>query len=359
VGGGLAGLVAAWEIARRGARVVLLESSRRLGGQIFTQRERGFVIEHGGEGYSSASRAVADLVTALGLTHRTVKQRVLGAYQWSGSELRLLAGGQAASLVGIQASGGDLGCGLVSLAGGMGELVDCLARELAAKGEIRTGSAVRRIKPARGGLVLQLRGASSLVVDRAIAAVPPQALESMVPDSLDAALSALSALPVFSSVSISLAYPSDRVAHPLDAAGMVPGGAPRSGPGFKACVFASSKFRNRSPEGWVLLRVFFRPGSDYPLDAPDRWWVERAEEAVSRPLGIRGPAAFHWVARWERALPLWDQRRSEAVRRLRSLAGRHLGLELVGSHYRRSGIAGAVRSGLEAARRIAPRPQNA
>ncbi len=359
VGGGLAGLVAARELSLRGCRVIVLESSPRLGGQIFTQHHRGFVVEHGAEGYSSGSQVVTDLVASLGLADRTVRQTLFDAYQLGSSKAERLSGSQAASLLGIQASSRGAGRGVVSFKDGMGEVVDCLAREVAAKGEIRTAVAVSRIERASSGVRLRLADGSSLLVDRAVAAVPPEALEATLPEELKEAVKSFWTMPVFSSVSVSLAYPADRVAHPLDAAGMVPAGAARSGPGFKACVFSSSKFPGRSPEGWVLLRVFFRPGGDYPLEAPDRWWVERAEEAISEPLGIRGNAGLFWVARWERALPWWDERRLEAVRRLRRAITRNLSLELAGSHYRKSGIAGAIRSGIEAARRVAPRPDTA
>ncbi|GIW52970.1 MAG: hypothetical protein KatS3mg081_2325 [Gemmatimonadales bacterium] len=356
IGGGLAGLTAAREIARRGFRVILLESSPRLGGQIFTQHHQDFLLEHGAEGYSAASRVMARLVAELGLTDRTVKQAVKKAYLLSGSKLEPLAGRRAASLVGIQTSGRSQGSGLVSMAAGMKELVDRLAREVRAQGEIRTGAAVAGLEPVSGKLRLRLTDGASLLVNRSIAAVPPQALATMLPDELRGEVQDLCAMPAFSSVSVSLAYPRDQVAHPLDAAGMVPAAGPRSGPGFKACVFSSSKFPGRSPRGWVLLRVFFRPGGEYPFGAPDPWWVERAEEVVSEPLGIRARAWLSWVARWEGVLPLWDERRVRAVRRLRRIVAENLPLELAGSHYLRSGIPGAVRSGIEAARRVAPRP---
>lgn len=357
VGAGLAGLVAAREISRRGHRVIVLESSQRLGGQIFTQHHQGFVIEHGAEGYSPGSRVVTGLLASLGLTDRTVKQVLFDAYRLEGSDLRRLSGGEAASLLGIQASTRASERGVVSLKEGMGEVIHRLAREVAARGEIRTGAAVKRIERASKGIALHLADGSLLLAGRAVAAVPPEALEAILPDELRGAARSLVAMPAFSSVSVSLAYPADRVTHPLDAAGMVAADGLRSGPGFKACVFSSSKFPGRAPEGWVLLRVFFRPGGEYPPGAPDGWWAERAEESICGPLGIQGSAPLFWVARWERALPLWDQGRVEAARQLRGILRGKLSLELAGSHYRKSGIAGAVRSGLEAARRVASRPE--
>ena len=49
VGAGIAGLAAAWELLREGAKfdVTILESERRAGGVIVTERVDGFVVEGG------------------------------------------------------------------------------------------------------------------------------------------------------------------------------------------------------------------------------------------------------------------------------------------------------------------------
>ena len=54
IGGGLAGLVAAYDLVNAGAEVVLFSDTPSLGGQIRTRREGGFVIEEGAEGWVAA-----------------------------------------------------------------------------------------------------------------------------------------------------------------------------------------------------------------------------------------------------------------------------------------------------------------
>ena len=51
VGAGIAGLAAAWELTRAGADVVVLESERRAGGVIVTDRVDGFIVEGGPDGF--------------------------------------------------------------------------------------------------------------------------------------------------------------------------------------------------------------------------------------------------------------------------------------------------------------------
>lgn len=351
VGGGLAGLVAAYELARRGCTVALFECSDRLGGQVYTQYDRGFVIDHGAEGYAAGTGMLQNLLWDLDLTDRSVKQLTRRVYALQRGKLQPLPQGKAGLLMGIQASSRG---GLVSLRNGMGELVARLVDRLKDRVEIHTGVAARAIRPAAGehGLSLLLADGSAISVDRAVVAIPPAALAPLLPDPLQRALDELASLPTISSVSVSLAYRRTAVGHPLDAAGLVALDGLRDRPGFKACAFSSSKFPGRAPEGWVLLRAFFRPGTGYPLDAPDQWWVARAEKALAACLQLRTRAAFSWVARWESALPLWDDRRLRAVGRVRRALRAYGPVELAGSAYHKSGLPGAVRSAVLATRRL-------
>ncbi len=69
VGGGIAGVTAAYELARSGAAVeaTLFEASRRLGGIVETVRERGFVIECGPDAWVTEKPWARELAGELGL----------------------------------------------------------------------------------------------------------------------------------------------------------------------------------------------------------------------------------------------------------------------------------------------------
>ncbi len=67
MGGGIAGLAAAWEGVQQGADVVVLEASDRLGGKILTQREGGRVVEHGPDSFVAYRPAGLALIRELGL----------------------------------------------------------------------------------------------------------------------------------------------------------------------------------------------------------------------------------------------------------------------------------------------------
>ncbi|WP_158277108.1 protoporphyrinogen/coproporphyrinogen oxidase [Serinibacter arcticus] len=67
VGAGIAGLVVARDLAAAGVRVVVLERSERLGGQIDSAMLAGRRVDVGAESFATRGSAVADLLADLGL----------------------------------------------------------------------------------------------------------------------------------------------------------------------------------------------------------------------------------------------------------------------------------------------------
>lgn len=67
VGAGVGGLVLAWELARRGRPVVVLEASDRPGGQLARQTVAGLELDSAAESFATRSGAVNDLLVDLGL----------------------------------------------------------------------------------------------------------------------------------------------------------------------------------------------------------------------------------------------------------------------------------------------------
>ena len=75
VGGGITGLAAAFESARRGVACVLLESSPSPGGLIRTERTGGFTIDAGPDSLLVQKPAAIQLCEELGLSGQLMATR--------------------------------------------------------------------------------------------------------------------------------------------------------------------------------------------------------------------------------------------------------------------------------------------
>jgi len=89
-GGGITGLTVAYELAKRGRTVALLEASPRAGGLIRTERTGGFTIEAGPDSLLAAKPAGVDLARELGLEADLLQLRTRGAFVLRGHALHRL-----------------------------------------------------------------------------------------------------------------------------------------------------------------------------------------------------------------------------------------------------------------------------
>ena len=95
VGGGIAGLTAALELAEAGAAVTVVEAANRFGGKIATSRVDGLVVEAGADSFLSTKPAGLALAERLGISDRLVNSRTEDrrTFVWSRGRLRELPEG--------------------------------------------------------------------------------------------------------------------------------------------------------------------------------------------------------------------------------------------------------------------------
>ncbi len=361
LGGGIAGLTAAWELTRAEIPVTIFEAAERCGGQIRTERVGGFVIEHGAEGVGHGGRATADLCHALDLDGHVLSQRARQSWILRGARLDPLPPGEAATRLGIRAHPGDLGRGLWTLRDGMGALVDALVDAIEEDAELVVGVPVIGLSPIGGratrggGWHVSLADGTDRSIDLLLAAVAPAQLAPLCPCS-PSVVTACSGFHTVSSVTVTLAFPEEAVQSQPAGSGFVVSGEQVAETGFMACTFSSSKFSHRVPEGAALFRLFARP-REAELEAepplPPEVWRDRAMRLLEQVLGTRAAApVLYRVSSWAGAIPRYAP---ETVRRVETLRRRLAALgpvQLAGAGYEPSGIDGAVRSGRRAARRI-------
>src|SRR5918996_474285 len=95
VGGGIAGLTAALELAEEGVPVTVVEAADRFGGKIATNRVDGLVVEAGADSFLSTKPAGLALVERLGISDRLVNSKTEDrrTFVWSRGRLRELPEG--------------------------------------------------------------------------------------------------------------------------------------------------------------------------------------------------------------------------------------------------------------------------
>jgi oxygen-dependent protoporphyrinogen oxidase len=238
----------------------------------------------------------------------------------------------------------------VSLRSGLGALVTVLAERLA-RTRLLTGQAAVGLRPRSAGFEVELDAGETLGADGVVVAVPAfSASELLEPIDSDLA-EAHAEIPYSSSAVVSLAYREVDVAHPLDGYGYVVPRAEDSD--VLACTWTSSKWENRAPSGFVLLRVYVgRFGGRDVVGEPDDDLVALAREEV-RLLGIGAEPALLRIHRWSRGMPQYTLGHPERLESIDAALAQHPGLALAGASYRGVGIPDCIHSGEDAARSVA------
>ena len=175
VGGGLAGLTAAYRLAGAGAHVTVFEAGARWGGQIHTEQAGRFVVEQGAEGYAAARTSVRELCTSLGLAGRLVSQLTGRTFVLRDGVMVPIPAHEAAELAGIQTDRADYGHGLTSLRNGMGELTDALLAALGQRCELRLGAPVTGLARGGAGWAVAAAAGEGMAADAVVLATPAAA----------------------------------------------------------------------------------------------------------------------------------------------------------------------------------------
>jgi len=350
IGGGIAGLTVALRRARLGDQITLFEKNPRVGGQLWTETQDGFVVEHGAEGFVARSEVVPPLAAEVGIAEHIDEQLEQRSFHFDGTNLLELSPGEAGRLLGFQVPTDDLGRGIRSFRLGMGELPARLALSLSSRMDLRLQHAVERVTPHPSGVTLLDSSGQSLSFDVAVVATSAHSAARLLGDALGASAQALQEAALLSSLTVSLAYRREAIAHPLDGTGFIVQ-KPDQLSGVRAVTFSSSKLPNRAPADYALLRLFFRPSEHDLQTLSDAAWTERAEQGLAAVLKLRAPALRSFVSRWPNALPVFDTTHRTRISALEAaLDGCRIWL--AGAAFHGSGIDAAIRSGEAAARAI-------
>jgi oxygen-dependent protoporphyrinogen oxidase len=324
----------------------------RSGGEAPDQAAGPFLRRHFGAEY--LERVSGPLLAGI---HATDPERLSLAAAFPG--LAAMARRHGSLIRAARRRGGSGGPTRVTLAGGVGSLIDALVRRLEAAGvEIATGRAVVGLEsasaagPAGGagdaGFLLTLAGGASLAADAVVLAAPPAVAASLLEPLAPGAAAALGAIPTASTATVSLGFRREDVRHPLDALGLlVPA---REGRALGACTFASSKFPGRAPAGAVLVRAYLGAGPDAELPSEPEALADLALAELEDLLGLAGPPLLARVHRFGAANPQYRVGHRERIAAVEAALPPNLAL--AGCAYHGLGIPDCIASGRRAAERV-------
>ena len=206
--------------------------------------------------------------------------------------------------------------GSFSFRGGMQTLTDALAKSLP---PIEYGTVVQRIardgdgtftvEGTRGDMPVALRARSVVLAAPAYAAAAM--IEGMAPDAA-AALAGIEYAPI---AIVASAYRRSDVTHSLQGFGfLVPKRERRS---ILGCLFSSSMFDGRAPEGSVLLTTFAGGRRNAEVAAASDADIAASVRAeLASCLGARGAPLWQEVVRWPQAIPQYDIGHLTRLRRI-------------------------------------------
>lgn len=241
----------------------------------------------------------------------------------------------------------------VSLRGGMSALVEALAASLPG-GAVSLGTRVDRVS--RSGpkkWSLETRETSPPDIYDGVVVTTSASQAARMLETLDAELGErLARIEYASSAVVTLVYPREQIAHPLDAFGVViPAIENRP---IIAASFLSVKFPSSAPRDRAVIRVFcggmLRPDIVF---RDDENLISMSKLELAELISARGEPLEVHVARWRNSMPQYEVGHLKLVADIEGRVCAHHGLQLAGSGYRGVGIPQCVRSGQTAAERLA------
>ena len=233
----------------------------------------------------------------------------------------------------------------------MSELVAAIEAQLP-PGSVRVRSGALRISQPLGQW--QVESDDGTLDARAVIVAASAHVAGRLLVEIDPVLAGLCAeVPYVSTVSVALAWPRDRVGHPLAGSGFVVA-RQHSELRIAACTWVSSKWQDRARPGMVLLRAFLGGASDPgAVELTDDALIEIATREISGVVQATDAPHLARVHRWPRAGAQHNVGHAARLSRVDERLAALPGLFVTGSGFHSIGVPDCVADGRAAGTRAA------
>ena len=219
---------------------------------------------------------------------------------------------------------------------GLAELVEALMNAVP-KESVRLGANVTRIDVGAERFTLHAEGHPPVSARAVILAVPAFVAGELL-NPIDAELSAACrSIRYLSTATVVFAFPRNGIRHDLRGTGFV---VPRAeGISITAGAWISSKWQQRAPEGYALVRAFLGGARDPDILAKsDQELINAALGDLTKILDIREPPILTRVYRWNRSSPQQEIGHGDLMKRIDATLATHPGLFISAAGFRGVGI---------------------
>jgi len=238
-----------------------------------------------------------------------------------------------------------------SLADGMQQMVDALVARLQPEA-IRLRQHVRRINADEASWRVALEVAGEERFDAVIVATPANVAGTLL-DGVDRTLARnLLDITYSSSVTVTLGYYKQQLATLPPGFGFL---VPRSeGRRMLACTFVHNKFPHRAPDDKGILRCFLGGARDEAvLSLSDDEMLATVRRELRELVKLEAPPIFARVYRWREAMAQYEPGHIARVAEIEKAVAEIPGLAIAGNAYHGIGVPDCIRSGAEAANKVA------
>ncbi len=162
----------------------------------------------------------------------------------------------------------------------------------------------------------------------------------------------LEAIPYSSSMTVALGYERAGFRRELNGFGFLVPAKERER--LVACTWVGTKFPYRVSDSRVLLRCFLGGAEDAAvLEESDEDVIAMVREELRRIMGVTETPVFTRISRWPRSMAQYTVGHSERIKRIEERLGALPGLHLAGNAYCGIGVPDCIRTGKQAAEKIA------